>query len=99
MMTFDGSWELSVKTPMGAQTSVLTVQSDGKLLSGELSGNGETVAIHDGTVDGAAVAWKASVTRPFGMTIAFAATLDGDSLSGEAQAGTFPPSPLSGARQ
>jgi hypothetical protein len=98
-MTFDGSWDLSVKTPMGAQTSVLKVQSEDKLLSGELSGNGETVSIHDGTVDGDAVAWKATVTKPFGMTISFTATLDGDTLSGEAQAGVFPPSPLSGARQ
>jgi hypothetical protein len=98
-MTFDGSWDLSVKTPMGAQASVLTVQSRGELLSGELSANGETVAIHDGTVAGSAAAWKATVTKPFSMTIAFTATVDGESLSGEAQAGVFPPSPLSGARQ
>ena len=98
-MTFDGSWDLSVKTPMGAQASVLTVQSDDTLLSGEFSANGETVVIHDGTVDGEAVAWKATVTKPFGMTISFTAKLDGDSLAGEAQAGVFPPSPLSGARR
>ena len=98
-MTFDGSWDLSVKTPMGAQGSALKVQSDGTALSGELSAQGETVAIYDGTVNGDAVAWKADVTKPFGMTISFSGTLDGDSLSGEAQAGVFPPSPLTGQRQ
>ena len=98
-MTFDGEWELSVQTPMGAQKSVLSVASDGNALTGELRGNGETVPIHDGSVDGDAVAFKAAVTKPFGMTIAFTAKVDGDALSGEAQAGTFPPSPLSGARQ
>jgi hypothetical protein len=98
-MTFDGEWGLSVKTPMGAQESVLTVQSEGSVLSGELRGNGEAVSIYDGSVDGDAVAWKANVTKPFGMTISFSATLDGDSLTGEAQAGAFPPAPLSGVRQ
>jgi hypothetical protein len=98
-MTFDGDWDLSVKTPMGAQESKLTVHSEGDVLSGELRGNGETVAIYDGTVDGDAVAWKADVTKPFGMTISFTAKVDGSSLAGEAQAGVFPPSPLTGERQ
>jgi hypothetical protein len=98
-MTFDGEWELSVQTPMGAQKSMLSVASDGDALTGELRGNGETVHIRDGSVDGDAVAFKADVTKPFGMTIAFTGKVDGDSLAGEAQAGVFPPSPLSGARQ
>jgi hypothetical protein len=99
-MTFDGEWEISVQTPMGPQKSMLSVMhSDGDALTGELRGNGETVAIRDASVDGDAVAFKADVTKPFGMTIAFTGTVDGDSLSGEAQAGTFPPSPLSGSRQ
>ncbi len=96
---FDGEWEISVQTPMGAQASVLTAHSDGNTLSGELRGNGETVSIYDGRVDGEAVAFKANITKPFALTIAFTATVDGDSLSGEAQAGTFPPAPLSGKRQ
>jgi hypothetical protein len=98
-MTIDGDWNLSVKTPMGAQESVLAVHSEGAVLSGELRGNGETAAIYAGTVDGDAVTWKADVTKPFGMTISFTATLDGNSLSGEAQAGVFPPAPLAGERQ
>jgi hypothetical protein len=98
-MTFDGEWELSVQTPMGAQKSMLSVTSEGDALTGELRGNGETVPIRDGSVDGDAVAFKADVTKPFGMTIAFTAKVDGDALSGEAQAGVFPPSPLSGVRQ
>jgi hypothetical protein len=99
-MTFDGEWEISVQTPMGPQKSMLSVvHGDGDALTGELRGNGETVAIRDGSIDGDAVAFKADVTKPFGMTIAFTAKVDGDSLAGEAQAGVFPPSPLSGARQ
>jgi hypothetical protein len=33
------------------------------------------------------------------MTISFTAKVDGSSLAGEAQAGVFPPSPLTGERQ
>ncbi len=98
-MTFDGEWEISVQTPMGAQKSKLTVAADGGELTGELHGNGETVSIYDGTVDGDAVAFKANVTKPMALTIAFTGTVDGDSLSGHAQAGFFPPAPLTGDRQ
>jgi hypothetical protein len=98
-MTIDGEWDLSVQTPMGAQKSTLTAHEDGGTLTGELLGNGESVSISDGTVVGDAVAFKAAVTKPFGMTIAFTAAVDGDSLSGEAQAGMFPPSALTGSRK
>jgi alkanesulfonate monooxygenase SsuD/methylene tetrahydromethanopterin reductase-like flavin-dependent oxidoreductase (luciferase family) len=98
-MSIDGEWRITIETPMGPQVATLQLTRNGEELTGSQSGNGETVTIYDGasTVDEAE--WKVDVTQPFPLTIAFSAKVDGDSISGQAQAGAFPPSPFTGARQ
>ena len=98
MSSLDGSWTLNVTTPMGPQTGTVELSCAGATLSGSTTNNGEAVDIYDGSVDGDAGSWKADVTKPFPMTLTFSVTVDGDSLSGTAQAGAFPPSPLTGSR-
>jgi hypothetical protein len=99
MTSIDGSWNLDVQTPMGPQTGTLEVTSDGGSLTGSTTNNGETVDIFEGTVDGDSASWKANVTKPFPMTLTFNVTVQDDAMSGTAQAGAFPPSPLAGTRQ
>ena len=72
-MSADGTWNITVQTPMGAQDSTVELVSDGSALTGTQSGNGESGPIYDGSVDG-------------------------DTISGTARAGAFPPSPFKGAR-
>jgi hypothetical protein len=98
MSSFDGSWNLTVSTPMGPQAGTVELASEGATLTGSTTNNGETVEIRDGTVEGNTASWLADVTKPFPMTLTFKVTADGDSLSGTAQAGAFPPGALTGSR-
>jgi len=52
-MAVDGTWNLVVNTPMGAQESTLVIASSGATLTGTQSaGSGEGKPIDEGTVDG-----------------------------------------------
>ncbi len=95
-MSIDGSWDITVQTPMGAQSSRLELKADGSALTGTQAGNGQQLDIYDGSVDGDNATWKVDITQPFPLTVTFSATVDGQSISGTAQAGTFPPAPFSG---
>jgi hypothetical protein len=98
-MSIDGNWEISVDTPMGKQSSSLALTSDGASLSGSASADGDSVPIYEGSVDGDNATWKIDVTKPFELTVAFTVTVSGDELSGKAQAGAFPPAPVTGSRK
>jgi hypothetical protein len=98
-MAIDGTWKLTVNTPMGPQQSTLTVSASGASLTGTQSaGSGEGQAISDGAVDGNAVSWKSSITKPMPMTLAFTGTVDGDTLSGSVKLGMFGTQTFSGTR-
>ena len=60
-MSADGTWQITVNTPMGAQATTLTLASDGATLTGEQSADGSSTPIYDGSVDGDAVSWKVAV--------------------------------------
>ncbi|HEY1833971.1 MAG TPA: hypothetical protein VGG08_06000 [Solirubrobacteraceae bacterium] len=97
-MSADGTWKITVQTPMGAQASTVELSSEGGGLSGTQSGNGESGAIYDASVDGDSASWKIDITRPLALTVTFTATIDGDAISGTARAGAFGSSPFSGTR-
>ena len=97
-MSADGSWEIIVNSPLGAQESTVDLHTDGSALTGEQSGDGQTGPIYDGKVDGDRVSWKVDVTHPMKLKIHFEGTIDGDSISGTAKAGMFPTMKFSGSR-
>ncbi len=97
-MSADGTWNITLQTPMGAQSSTVELVTDGNALSGTQSGNGESGPIQDGHIDGDTATWKVSITRPMSLTVTFTAKIDGDSISGTAKAGMFPKSTFSGSR-
>ena len=97
-MSIDGKWNITVSTPMGAQESSLDLKADGDTLTGTSEGNGQTIEIYDGKVDGDSATWKLDITQPMPMTLAFSAEVDGDNISGQADPGMFPASPFTGAR-
>jgi hypothetical protein len=97
-MSADGTWKITVQTPMGAQASTVELSSEGGGLSGTQSGNGESGAIYDASVDGDSASWKIDITRPLALTVTFTATIDGDAISGTARAGAFGSSQFSGTR-
>jgi zinc protease len=99
MAAVDGDWDVTIKTPMGDQKAVLTVNSDGSGFSGQMAGGLGTMAIANGAVDGNTISWKMDMTVPMPMSLDATATVDGDAISGEVKAGAFGSMGLSGTRK
>ena len=97
-MSADGTWNTTMNTPMGAQNGTLTLATDGGTLTGKLSGPQGAIDLTDGKVDGNNLSWKASITSPMPMTLEFAATVDGDNISGNVKLGAFGNATFSGTR-
>lgn len=98
-MSIDGTWEITIDTPMGKQVSTLELSSAGSTLTGTAASADESVDIYDGSVDGDSATWKTDITSPFALTVMFTAEVDGDSISGKAAAGAFPPASFAGSRK
>lgn len=97
-MSADGTWAITVNTPMGAQATTLTLATDGTTLTGEQSADGSSTAIYDGSVNGDELSWKIDVTKPMSLTVSFRAKVEGDTISGKAKAGMFPAMAFEGSR-
>ena len=50
-MSVDGTWKITIQTPMGAQESTIELVSDGSALTGTQSGNGESGPIYGGSAE------------------------------------------------
>jgi hypothetical protein len=97
-MSADGTWSITIDTPMGQREAKLELSTAGGELTGTQSADGNTGAITDGNVSGDEVAWKIDITDPMAMTLEFAGTVAGDSISGNVRAGAFGSFPYSGHR-
>jgi hypothetical protein len=97
-MSADGTWAITVNTPMGAQATTLTLKTDGATLTGEQSADGSSTAIYDGSVDGDSVSWKVDVTKPMALKVTFRGKIEGDKISGKAKGGIFPAMDFEGSR-
>ncbi len=99
MAAVDGDWDVTVKSPMGDQKSVLTINSNGDTFTGKMQGSLGSMDIASGSVSGNTLSWKMDMTVPMPMTLDCTATVDGDSLTGEVKAGAFGSMPVSGTRK
>ena len=52
MAAVDGDWEVTVKSPMGDQKSVLTINSNGDSFTGKMQGSLGSMDIANGSVSG-----------------------------------------------
>ena len=99
MAAVDGDWEVTVKSPMGDQKSVLTINSNGDSFTGKMQGSLGSMDIANGSVNGNTLSWKMDMTAPMPMTLDCTATVDGDTITGEVKAGAFGSMPVSGTRK
>jgi hypothetical protein len=97
-MSVDGTWNITMQTPLGARDGSVTLSTAGGGLTGTMAAENGTTDIADGAVDGNKVSWKADITDPMALTLEFSATIDGDTLSGSVKLGMFGMAPLSGTR-
>jgi hypothetical protein len=98
MANVSGEWNTVIKSPMGDQSGVLTVDSSGSTFTGNFAGAMGTTEIQDGKVDGDALTWKMKITVPMPMTLDCKATVSGDTMTGTVTAGAFGSFPLTGTR-
>ena len=98
-MSADGTWKLSMQTPIGERKSTLALQSVGGALTGKLTGEeGNATDIYEGKLSGSSASWKADIKSPMPLTLAFTGTVDGDKIAGTVSAGAIGSWPFSGTK-
>lgn len=100
-MSVAGTYETVVKSPMGDQTGTFTVVpgDDGSTFTGSMAGAMGSMDVEDGKIDGNKLTWKMQMTVPMPMTLDCEATVEGDQLTGNVNAGAFGAMPLTGQRK
>lgn len=99
MANVDGSYDVTIKSPMGDQNAVLTVNSNGDSFDGQMVGGLGSMDIAGGTVDGDTLNWTMDMTVPMPMQLEASATVEGDAITGSVKAGAFGEMALSGIRK
>ncbi len=97
-MSVDGSWKVTINSPMGSQDSTLTLVTDGGSLSGSMAGPQGTQEFAGGTVDGNNLTWVVDMTQPMPMKLEVSAEVNGDDISGNVKLGAFGNASFSGSR-
>lgn len=96
-MSIEGTWEVSISTPMGEQKGKVTLTPNGNDLNGKMESDMVTKDF-TGTVDGDTAKWEIDITSPMPMTLKVSATADGDTLTGDVGLGMFGSAPMTGKR-
>jgi hypothetical protein len=97
-MSIDGTWNLTLDTPIGTQESTLVAQASDGALTGTQSSPDGTQPIQDGAVNGAEASWSVTITSPMPMTLEFNGVVHGDTLSGSVKLGMFGEARFTGVR-
>lgn len=98
-MPIEGTWDLTVATPIGRIEAVVAFRRADGVLTGTAHGAGEHVPLSDVQFDGDRLTWKQAVTTPLRLNLAFATHVDGDTLTGTSKAGRLPASKVTGERR
>lgn len=98
-MTVEGTWDLSIATPIGKMEVVVELRRSEGVLAGTAHGAGEEVPLNDVVLDGDRLTWTQAITKPMRLNLAFDLTVDGDALRGVSRAGRLPASKVTGRRQ
>ena len=97
-MSVDGTWNITMSTPMGERRATLTLASNGSTLTGTQAAEQGSAEIADGKVDGNKVSWKVSIQQPMPLTLDFNGTVNGDAIEGQMGVGFLGSFPFSGTR-
>lgn len=97
MSALDGTWNVTVNTPMGQQQITMELRTSGGVLAGTMSGAMGSAPI-SGTADGDSFSFASNITTPFPINIEVSGTAAGDALSGQVKTQGFGSFPMTGAR-
>ncbi len=97
-MSADGTWNVTMKGPMGERAATLKLATDGDVLSGTLESPEGNQEVSEGKVDGNDLTWTINMTQPMQMKLGFTGTVDGDKISGKVSLGSFGEATFEGTR-
>jgi len=98
-MSVAGTYDCVTKSPMGDQKSTITVVDNGDgTFSGTAAGAQGSMDLEDGKIDGNKLTWTMNMTVPMPMKLEGEATVDGDALTGEVNAGAFGKMAMTGTK-
>jgi hypothetical protein len=98
-MSTDGTWKVSMQTPLGERRLTVTLKVAGDTLTGTVIGDGgNTTEIFDGKLSGNNVSFKTSITSPMPLTLHVNGLIAGDKISGTVEARGVGSMPFTGAR-
>ncbi|NNC39019.1 MAG: hypothetical protein HKO02_16320 [Hyphomonadaceae bacterium] len=95
-MGFNGTWNITMKTPMGDREAVLTLAQDGDELSGEATADGNATPVKNGKVEDGRAKFNVDLTTPMPITLEFDVAEDGSNLDGSVKLGMFGTSDVTG---
>ncbi|MEU5582702.1 hypothetical protein ABZ791_28290 [Streptomyces huasconensis] len=98
-MSVEGSWDLSISTPIGRIKAVTEFRRKDGVLVGTAHAAGEEVPLSDVVLDVNRLTWRQATTKPMRLNLTFAVTIDGDTLTGVSKAGRLPASKVTGERR
>lgn len=98
-MSVVGTWDVTVKTPIGSMAVVYEFTEVVGGHAGSATLKGETVPLQNLAVEEARVTWRQSVTKPMRLNLGFDVVVDGDRLTGHSRAGRLPRSAVTGVRR
>jgi hypothetical protein len=98
-MSVEGTWDLTIATPIGRIKAVVDLRREQGALVGSAQGAGEQVPLRDLVLDGDRLTWRQAITKPLRLNLDFSVTVDGDTLAGTSKAGRLPSSKVVGQRR
>ena len=97
-MSVDGTWELTIRTPIGKQQATLEITEHDGRLRGVARGDAETVELIDLQLNEGHLTWRQSITKPLRLNLRFDMAVDGDEMAGASKAGRLPSSKATARR-
>lgn len=97
-MSYTGTWNLTMQTPMGNREVSVELNQDGDALTGTASADGNSNEIGNGRIEGGKAMFDVEVTSPMPLTLSFDLEADGESISGNCKLGMFGNAPVTGQK-
>lgn len=98
-MRVGGIWKLSMKTPRGTLTPVLTLtEAKNKIIGTMLVPGNPLSSLSQGRLNGATATMSGRISVPMPMTLTFNVQIEGDDLSGSCENSVTQPFPVIGVR-
>jgi len=96
-MSADGNWNITIDTPMGAQTLATAIATSGDTFTAKANGPMGDLDM-SGKVDGDKLVWSHPITSPMPMTLEFDVDVAGDTMKGTVKLGPFGVAAVNGQR-